>query len=92
MTATINSVRRYYLLKRFASQQACDGLEQVWRGKQEAAPGVPLSDSFPYRSRLVEQGYSTVEDLNGADVCELQTHCFSPVEAAEILTALASEV
>jgi hypothetical protein len=68
----VNCPRRYYLLKAYASRLAKDGLEQVWRAKQEALPGTPLATETPSRARLVAAGYTTIEDLTGADVAELQ--------------------
>jgi hypothetical protein len=90
MTAFINSVRRYYLLKRFAAKAKGDDIELVWKSKQEAVPEAALPPSFPLLQRLTALGYSTDADLDGADEAELTKHGFSSDEAQRILAALAS--
>lgn len=86
----MSSVRRYYLLKRLAARQECEE-EGVWLGKQEGQPGTALPDDFPFRSKLVEAGYSTSEDLDGASPDELYefAELFAP-EAATVLAAVAA--
>lgn len=85
---SLGSVRRFYLAKRHAAAEVGDAaLELVWAGKQEAEPGTPLPDDFPYRARLVARGYSALEDLSGADECELTEQGFTTREASQILTA-----
>lgn len=87
--STLGTVRRYYLAKRQEAAELCDeALELVWKAKQRAEPGSDLPDSFPYRTRLVELGYEALEDLSGADACELTEQGFSSREAAAILAAL----
>lgn len=87
--STLGSARRYYLAKRHAAAELCDtALELVWVGKQEAEPGTALPTDFPYRARLVALGYSTNEDLVGADECELTELGFTTREAAAILAAV----
>jgi len=80
--------RRYYLRKRLASRLTRDGLEAVWHAKQDEVPGEPLAEGFPHRSRLASAGYSTVEDLDGATVKELQQAGLSRREATAVLAAL----
>ena len=88
---SITSPRRFYLLKRQDAAELCDkGLELVWRAKQEAEPGTPLAADFPLLARLTADGYTTSEDLNGADECELIERGFSAREAQSILTAYAA--
>lgn len=90
MTQRITTHRRYCLLKRLAAKaQQWTAIEAVWQGKQEAEPGDSLPLDFPLRARLVTAGYSTVQDLNGADAEELQDACFTARESAIIFAALA---
>jgi len=65
--------RRYYLAKRHAALDSDTGLDVVWRAKQEAEPGAPLPSTFPCASRLAAGGYTTAEDIRGAEPAELQT-------------------
>lgn len=69
--SSVNSARRYYLLKRLASRDLGDGHEGTWRSKQEGAPGAALPPTFPCITRLAAAGYSTREDLTGAAADEL---------------------
>lgn len=86
----ITTPRRYALLKRLYWRRMCEpDLEGVWRSKQEALPGTSLPEGFPLAARLAAEGYTTTEDLNGADKRELAAAGFSPQEAQEILSALA---
>lgn len=48
------------------------GLESVWKSKQEAQPGTALPATFPFLSDLADAGYTTREDLDGADEYELK--------------------
>lgn len=68
---SVRRARRFYLLKRCASRRSSDGFEEVWRGMQEREPGTSLAATFPARALLVAAGYSTHEDVDGADVTEL---------------------
>jgi len=65
-----------------------DGLEFVWLAKQLELPGQALPDGFPHRARLADAGYSTVEDLEGVTVKELQQAGLSRREASAVLAAL----
>lgn len=67
----------------------CDS-EGIWRAKQEAEPGAPLPSDFPYAERLAAAGYTTQEDLDGADEEELRCLGFQVREAQRILAALAA--
>jgi hypothetical protein len=88
--STLLSVRRYYLAKRHAAAELGDtALETVWQGKQEAEAGTALADDFPYLSRLAAAGYTTREDLAGADADELEEQDFTSREAAAIVAAAA---
>ncbi len=84
------TVRRYYLLKRLAARQRCEE-EGVWISKQEGQAGTALPADFPFRSQLVEAGYSTSEDVDGASVDELYefVNLFAP-EAATVIAAVAA--
>lgn len=84
--ATLGSARRYYLSKRHSAHDSGDfALSDAWRGKQEAEAGDALPSDFPYLSRLQGRGYSTLQDLDGADADELTSQGFTSREAAEIL-------
>jgi hypothetical protein len=88
--STLLSPRRYYLAKRHAAADAEDtALEAVWQAKQEAESGTALADDFPYLTRLIAAGYSTEEDLAGADATELEAQGFASREAAAIVAAAA---
>ena len=63
----------------------------VWRAKQAARPGTDLPDDFMHRARLVEAGYSTVEDIDGAAADELQKRAgLQRREALAVLTQIAA--
>lgn len=65
--------RRYCLLKRLYWLDLGDyALAGVWRARQEEQPGTALPSTFPFLSRLTARGYTTREDLYGADVYELE--------------------
>jgi hypothetical protein len=86
--STLLSARRYYLAKRHAAAEAEDtALEAVWQGKQESESGAALASTFPYLDRLADAGYSTEEDLAGADATELEAQGFSARESAAIVAA-----
>lgn len=86
---SIGSARRYYLGKRLGAARGGDpALGGAWRALQEAEPGTSLSGSFPARSKLVAAGYSTVEDIDGADVSELQAAGLTRAEATAALAAI----
>lgn len=87
--AEVKSLRRFYLHKRlYAALYEDSELALTWRSKQEAQSGTELPASFPERSTLGELGYSTVEDLDGADIEELSRVGFSSNQATSILAAL----
>lgn len=89
--STLGSPRRYYLAKRQgAAADEETALEAVWQGKQEAEPGTALATDFPYLTRLQAVGYSTEEDLSGADADELVDQGFTSREAAAIIAAFAA--
>jgi hypothetical protein len=65
-------------------------LESAWRAKQEAQPGTALPSTFPFLSQLAAGGYTTQQDLHGADSCELQEIAdLNPRDAQAVLSALA---
>lgn len=88
-TPRITSLRRYFLLKRLEAARLQSELASTWRAKQEAEPGTALPSTFVLRDRLVAAGYSTKEDLNGADVEELRLAGFTSRESQAILDAVA---
>jgi hypothetical protein len=85
----IKTPRRYFLAKRLWNQRYGESeLAGVFRAKQEAEPGTTLPATFGLVARLSDAGYTTVEDLDGADDCELQDAGFTAREAASILEEL----
>jgi hypothetical protein len=89
--ATHPTVRRYALMKR---QSACIvrdyEIAAVWQAKQEAEPGTLLDATFPFQARLSEAGFTTKEDLEGADAFELLNYvALSQSEADAVLAAFA---
>lgn len=70
----VKTIRRYYLLKAFAEQDrgAEFDLFSTWWAKQAAVPGTPLSVAFPSYTKLTAARYTTIEDLTGASVGELE--------------------
>lgn len=85
------SPRRYYLLQRIEQMQLGESaLAGVWRWKQEQQPATLLPTDFPYLERIGPVGYTTIEDLNGADTRELQrTAGLFLTEAQAVLAAVA---
>lgn len=84
--AEIRNVRRYYLHKRLTAE---GDLGSSWQAKQEAEPGTPLEDGFPFKADLASVGYTTEEDLDGADQAELERVGFKANQAKKIIAALA---
>ncbi len=83
--------RRYYLLERLAAYAREDfAIGAVFRAKQEAEAATVLPVDFPSRALLVAAGYSTVEDINGADLEELLCAQLSTKQAETVLTELAA--
>jgi hypothetical protein len=85
----VNRPRRYYLLKRHAADAAGDLLlAAVWHSKQESETGTSLPADFPSRAALVAQGYSTAEDVHGADANELsRTVALNARQASTVIAA-----
>jgi hypothetical protein len=87
----VKSVRRYYLLERLAACAREDfAIGSVFRAKQEATSGTALPVDFPSLTLLAPAGYSTVEDIDGADLEELQCAGLTIKQAEAVLTALAA--
>jgi hypothetical protein len=85
----IKRPRRYYLHKRLqAALYEESDIELTWQAKQESEPGTPLPTSFPHRAALAAFGYTTSEDLDGADADELLRVGFSTDDAKAIIEAL----
>ena len=66
------------------------GLEAALRGKQEEITGVDLPDDFPSKATLVDSGYYTVEDVDGADCDELRERAGLNRSAAQAVIAAAA--
>lgn len=87
----LKTPRRFYLRKRtYWRDSAVSILESAFRAKQEAQPGTALPSTFPYLSKLsvYTAGYTTVQDLDGADVDELTRAGLTIREARIVLAAL----
>lgn len=86
------SYRRYCLLECHAARRRCDiAVANVFLGKQQAEPGTSLAADFPDKAALALGGYTTVEDLRGADLCELECEAhLSKKQAQAVLSALAA--
>lgn len=85
---SFTSTRRYYLAKRQDARADCDtAIEGVWRSKQEAEPGTALPDDFPHLEALTALGYTTEEDLDGADAAELTDLGMSQRDARSVISA-----
>jgi hypothetical protein len=85
---TNGSLRRFYLRKRLAATREGSNFIEVWKAKQQAEPGTALPADFPARAALISAGYSTAEDLDGADAAELRNNAgLRAAEAAAVLTA-----
>lgn len=86
----LKSYRRYCLMKRFVASRAGETANaQLWQNKQEEQPGTALPDTFPYRSDLVAAGYTTKEDIIGADDVELNDVAGLTLRAAASVIAAA---
>lgn len=80
------TLRRVYLKKRKMARQAGDlALSAVWQSRQEEQAGAALPVGFPHLADLTAAGYTTAQDLEGADESEL-------VEWARISTSAARAV
>lgn len=66
-------------------------LAAAWAAKQEAEPGSRLTANVPYRAELERLGYSTTEDLLGADEDELADAGLNRSRAVEVITAMEQE-
>jgi hypothetical protein len=87
--AEVTNLRRFYLHKRIEARVYDDtDLDTVWQSKQESISGTPLAESFPNRTALAAIGYTTVEDLDGADEEELVRAGLSQHQATEVIAAL----
>lgn len=87
---SINTTRRYYLLKRLRARERCLE-EDAWIGKQAAEPGAALPSTFPSLTALADAGYTTAEDIRGASTSELRRFArLSQSQAEAVLTALAA--
>jgi hypothetical protein len=94
----ILTYRRYLHNERMNARARQDKeLESVWRAKQEAQPGTAIPASVPYHPELAMGGYEALEDLDGADSCELVTMTslacgpgLTHREADQVMAALAA--
>lgn len=81
-----DKVRRYYLSERLMARARGEtALEGVWRWKQELREGDPLPDDFPLVAELALIGYSTFQDLIGAELREMQNAGMTIREAITVL-------
>ena len=67
--------RRYYLLKSKSPEyDKYSVLPLVWRAKHGETAGTDLPVGFPGRDQLILAGYSTIEDVDGAEPAELMQY------------------
>jgi len=86
----LKSYRRYCLMKRVVATRSGETANaQLWRNKQEEQPGAALPDDFPHRSELAAAGYTTKEDIIGADDVELNDVAGLTLRAAASVIAAA---
>ncbi len=70
----VNNLRRYCLLMAYDARLRGEaGLEWALRGRQQETAGTALVTSWPSYAQLIAAGYTTREDLDGADSRELIT-------------------
>jgi hypothetical protein len=86
------TLRRLYLKNRKLTAQAGEfAISSLWQYRQEEQAGTPLPDGFPLKTELAAAGYSTREDLEGADADELvEWAAVSSLDAKAILAAYAA--
>lgn len=85
----VENHRRYCLLKSQVADRAGDtGLAGSWRAKQVAIAGTELAADFPARDALAVVGYTTSEDVVGAEVDELMVAGLATDEAQAVVAAL----
>jgi hypothetical protein len=86
------TLRRFYLKKRHMAKLAGEhALSAIWHARQEEQPGTALPAAFPFRAELVAAGYTTSEDLEGADADELvEWACVDNSAAKAIIAAHAA--
>lgn len=66
-------------------------MASLWQSKQESEPGTPLPDDFPSLDELAVAGYTTKEDLVGADSQELISYVrLSRNDAERVIAAYAA--
>lgn len=87
---SLNSKRRFYLLKWLAAERRDEPTADRWREKHLAEPGTALPANFPFMSALTSRGYTTVQDLDGAPLRELARVGLRGRDADEVLKALAA--
>lgn len=91
-TSPFATLRRIYLKNRKVTAEAGDlAISGLWQSRQEEQPGVALPTDFPFRADLVAAGYTTAEDLEGADADELvEWACVDNSAAKAIVAAYAA--
>ena len=88
MTVTVNSLRRHRLLKWKCAEATDDPNAQNWQAKHLAVSGTSLPVDFPGLATLATAGYTTVEDVNGADLDELKVAGLDHTTANDALAAI----
>lgn len=86
------SARRYYLTKAYQSGQRGDyGSRAAWLAKQAAEDGTALDAAVPYQTELAAlvPPFTTLEDLTGSSVDELQRVGLPRAKADAVIAALA---
>ena len=87
----VRRARRYYLLQRLAAHERDEpGLESAFRAKQEEEPATLFASDFPFKAALEAGGYYAIEDVDGADFCELNRNAGLDQNAAQAVIAAAA--
>jgi len=79
--------RRYCLLKRLDARAHDTGFEDYWHKRQIDEAGTAFPADFPLIAELAPVGYLALEDLDGADECELIDAGLEPAYARRVIEA-----
>lgn len=89
MTSAVNNLRRYALgMRRVAELDGDLAIAQMWMATQAQTAGTPLPSTVPHQALLATAGYTTVEDLDGADADELVAAGLSYRQANAVIASL----
>lgn len=89
---SFGTARRYYLTKAYQARvRGVPSLLTTWLAKQGAETGTALDAAVPYQTELAAlvPPFTTVEDLTGSSVDELQRVGLPRAKASAVIAALA---